>query len=238
MLIPSSSTKAPIEIKSVTIRKGGKLILDEVSLQVPFGKVTGVVGPNGAGKSTLLRVFSGIEESQTVTFDPSQIAYLGSDLFTEFPLTARECIELSFSRKWKDEEFRSLGLSEFLDRTLSTLSSGERQRVGFARLLLQNPQCFCLDESFSQLDPEHLSAVQSIILQKRAEGHSFVLISHDWSFLSAVCDEWVFLKSGRVLLQGETDRVLTEENLRKLYPKAETHFWVDAKTNRKRIQFV
>ena len=224
-----------------SVVRGGKKILDDVSLSVNPGTITAIAGPNGAGKSTLLRAYAGLgDRSFTAALKTREsVGYLGSEFRTDFPLTGRECIELALGHPWRDDATTdALHLGPLLDRSILTFSSGERQRVAFARLLHQNPRVFCLDESFSQLDPEHLARVQEILERKRAAGHACVLVSHDWTFLSAVSDQWLFLREGKTLAQGPTDLALTEPSLRALYPNARARLWTDELTGRRRVQFL
>lgn len=239
-------TTQKISIEQFSVIRENRKVLDNVTFKIRTGTLTGVVGPNGAGKSTLLRVLAGLHEDRYLhqlsdSERQRSVSYVGSDLRTDFPLTVLECIEVAQHRRWRDlpeKILQGIQLDHLLKRDISSLSSGERQRVGFARILLQDPQCFCLDESFSQLDPEYLSAVQRLLIQKKNEGRSILLVSHDWSFLSAICDRWLFLKDGKVIAEGETNEILTEENLKRLYPSSEPQFWRDEKSGAKRVHFL
>lgn len=200
------------------------------------GEIISLVGANGAGKSTLLKMICGLWECKWKL--KNSFSYLSSDFFTEFPLLVRDAIELSLPRKIKDEPFISLlNLASFYSKTLEELSSGERQRIGFARSLLQNAEIMCLDESFSQLDPENIQIIKKILKMKAEQGTKIILVSHDWMFLSSLSHRFYFLKEGKKLFSGTSDESLTVEQLKLLYPFAQPQILKLESSNEKRIFF-
>lgn len=233
-------------INNVSLTLGKHPALKRVSLDLRPGEIIGLIGPNGAGKSTLLRVLSGIlpffsgevkigekELHSLTTLQRARlITYVGADLETDFPLTAIELVSLgTYSLGLKRLSTKDLehvrhvmeetGSWEHRDRIFSELSSGERQRVHFARALLQGSKWICLDESFSRLDLHHQARIGALLRKYLAKGFSFIFVSHDLNFTTDWADRCVLMKEGEVLGDGKTNEVMTEQNLRLLYPDAE-----------------
>jgi iron complex transport system ATP-binding protein len=235
-----------IETKSLEVRYGERCVLDQVSLRFEPGAMIGLIGPNGAGKSTFLRTLCGMENRYRGSIEiggralseiPARerakyITYVGSESETEFPLTAFEVaamgtFALGLRRLGEEENLRiaavmeETGCQEFAHRALPELSSGERQRVYLARALVQGSAWICFDESFSRLDLHHQARIGALLRRYAARGSSFLFVSHDLNFTTDWADRCVLMKDGRIVEEDRTSAVMTEANLRKLYPDAE-----------------
>lgn len=234
-----------LTLEKLSVTLSGRSIIEDLSLQFPAGKITGIIGPNGSGKSTLLRALNQIlplssgairfGETSLDTLSPRErarwITYVGSELETEFPLSALEWVSLgtfSFTRSPSmddhsrvRQQMEEVGCWEYRDRILTELSSGERQRVHLARALVQNSKWICLDESFSRLDLHHQSRMGALLRKYLTRGTSFLFVSHDLNFTTDWADFCLLLKMGKVVAFGATEEAVTEANLRILYPDAE-----------------
>ncbi len=232
-------------VKNIEVKRGNKAILSSVSISIPPGKITGIIGPNGAGKSTLLRVFCGLvtPDGGEMSIDllnldkissihrAKLITYVGSELETDFPLTAIDIVTLgNYSLDPIDTDRTHDRVKHIMtesncwglkDQIFSELSSGEKQRVHFARALFQGSKWVCLDESFSKLDLHHQAQIGTLLRKYLAQGISFIFVSHDLNFTTDLADECLLIKGGRILFQGETRNVITEKNIRTLYPEAD-----------------
>jgi len=178
-----------IELEDVTCRRGGKTILERLSLKIrPFERCI-LGGPNGSGKTTLLRLIAGLERpasgrisigNRTVTADdelivpPDQrgVSMLFQDLGLWPGLTVRQQISLVAQRRFPqraeaDEHVSQLlnqfQLQSLRDRRPDRLSGGEQQRTALARCLASTPSILLLDEPFAGLDPEQLRDVRQLL---------------------------------------------------------------------------
>ncbi len=161
------------------------------------------------------------------------ILYLGSDFHSPFDLTVRELLEMGAtvhsSELWpvvssKDraqisEVIELMSLVEFLPRSFSTLSDGEKQLVMFARCLIQAPQVMVLDESFSKLDLDKLMLVSRMMKKWASRGMTFLISSHDLNFLSESSDLILLMKKSKMLCMGPVADVLTHQHILELYPE-------------------
>lgn len=161
-----------------------------------------------------------------------EILYLGSDFTSPFELTVRDLFEMGSmvgspeiwptvtarGRARMNQVIDAMRLTEFLPRSLSTLSDGEKQLVMFARCLMQKPKVLVLDESFSKLDLDHMLHVARVVRTFAKEGMSFLIASHDLNFLSEVSDELLFLKKSQMVAKGFVADVFTTAVLEEIYP--------------------
>jgi ABC-type cobalamin/Fe3+-siderophores transport system ATPase subunit len=224
---------------------GGRPLIEQFSIGLPEGSFTGILGPNGAGKTTLLRLLSGtlLPEAGTVHVFGRRLAALPAreraqaiavvpqEARVLFPFTCLEIVLMArFSRlgilgmeRSSDEELARRCLEEVemgaaADRPLNMLSSGERQRVLIARALAQQPRVLLLDEPTTYLDLKHrLRTYDTLARLNREQGVTILTISHDPSLVARACRRIVLLHSGRVLVEGTPEEVLTPRWIRSAY---------------------
>ena len=186
---------------------------------MPYGRVVGLVGPNGAGKTTLLLVLAGLlaPDSGTATvggFDPvthnrdvHRVVGWMPDFFGVYDdLTLREYLELfgqMFGLPVPSAQARAtelldlVGLPEKSDLKVHTLSRGQKQRLGFARALVQEPKVLLLDEPASGLDPRARIDLRDLVRRQASEGACVVVSSHILQELEEMADLVVFVDGGR-----------------------------------------
>lgn len=165
-----------------------------------------------------------------------RVAYVGYDFKVDFPMTAFEAVMLGrtsagsgFVQSLSSQDIelteaamRSALCWEWRDRNLQTLSGGERQLVALARGIAQGAKTLLLDESLSQMDLNHQFQVGGMLKElTRKQGWSIVLVSHDVNLAVELADHAVLMKSGEKIAQGSVSSVITEANLKLLYPGAE-----------------
>lgn len=194
----------------------GKYAVRDVSFSVAQGQIFGFLGPSGAGKSTVQNILTGLLPLQEgeVTYDGVPVQAQGAAFFNqlgvsfEHPnlygrLTGYE--NLKFFAGLFDVPTRSplalleaVGLTEAAHRRVSAYSKGMRQRLVFARALINNPRMLFLDEPTAGLDPNNAAVVKDLILQQKAAGVTIFLTTHTMSIADELCDTVAFLNEGRV----------------------------------------
>jgi len=224
---------------------GGARILDDVTLDVAYGKVLALVGPNGAGKSTLLGVLTGditpttgavtLDERPLNSWDPVELSRARSVLLqanhVTFPFTARQVIEMGRApwigtdRSAEDERAIESALDRsdvvrLADRAFPTLSGGERARVSLARVLAQDTPVVLWDEPTAALDLRHQEDVLMTARLLASNGRAVVIVLHDLSLAAAYADEIAMIDRGHLVAVGEPAAVLTAERVEQVYATA------------------
>jgi iron complex transport system ATP-binding protein len=226
----------------VQVAFDGVEVLGPVSVAVGNGEWVGLIGPNGAGKSTMLKSAIGlIEYRGEVSLTNGERRSPGHDIawmpqrpqlpegmgVSDYVLLGRTPhIGYLGSEGRADLEavavaLEKLGLEDFADRPLSTLSGGESQRAVLARALAQEAPVLLLDEPTASLDVGHAVEVLEVVDElRRAEGLTVVTAVHDLTLAGRFADRLVLLAGGRVQADGDPVSVLTEENLESHYGSA------------------
>lgn len=234
---------ALLGVYGLSCRYGEQPALDEVSFELDRGRVTALIGPNGCGKSTLLKVASGIIHSARVEGQirylgtdsreltqlerARQVCYVGADLAADFPLTALETVLISRISQESAVEDRVRAAMEECRcwelrlRKLHELSGGERQRVQLAKAFAQGAGVLLLDEALSRMDLDHQAAIGRALRDRAGRGQAIVIVSHDLNLSSEWADDGLLMKRGRKIASGPIGAVLSEANLRELYPGVE-----------------
>ncbi|HXV76351.1 MAG TPA: ABC transporter ATP-binding protein, partial [Candidatus Polarisedimenticolaceae bacterium] len=223
-----------------------------VDLAVARGEVVGVLGPNGSGKSTLVKVLGGglggyagsaridgLEVGRTPRRRLARtVAVVEQEPEFSFAFTSLEIVlmgrhphlaGLAFESERDVELARAAlarcGAAELAQRTIHELSSGERQRVVFARALAQEPRALLLDEPASFLDIRHQVGLYDVVraLAERS-GCAVLTVLHDLNLAAEYCDRIYLLRGGAVEADGPTRQVFTYANLKRVY---ETDVYVD-----------
>ena len=220
-------------------------VVDEVSLAITPGDLTGILGPNGSGKTTLLKMLSGTltPSAGTIRFDgrllrewkrrdlarrialvpqdthaPFDFTVLDIVLMGRFPHLGTFALEGPADLAIARQALAATGTSAFEQRPFATLSGGEKQRVVIAGALAQSPELLLLDEPTASLDLGHQLDVQLLLSGlNRDRGVTMVLSTHDLNLAAALCRHLILLRGGRVIAQGPTEQVLTPGAVRALY---------------------
>jgi iron complex transport system ATP-binding protein len=234
-----------IEARELSFWRGGRALLDGVSCRVGPGEVLAVVGPNGAGKSTLLRLLTGehtpksgtvlINDQPLSAHEPSTLArlrgYLPQHSRLDFDFTAAEVALLGRSphpRATRSDAEAEIvrgalelaGVAELAERSYTTLSGGEQQRVHLARVFAQiwsaparGSRVLLLDEPTSSLDLGQQHAILEVVRRFARQGSAVLMVLHDLNLAARFADRLLLLQRGRVLASGAPAAVLTSENL-------------------------
>ncbi len=225
-----------VELRGVTFGYGdGRVVLDDVSLQVPRGKVSVLIGTSGGGKTTLLRLIGGQLRARRgqVLFDGQDVGALDRDglyavrrrmgmlfqfgaLFTDmsvfdnvaFPLREHTRLSEPLIRDIVLMKLHAVGLRGARDLMPGELSGGMARRVALARAIALDPELIMYDEPFSGLDPISLGTAARLIRQLNDTlGLTSLMVSHELESTFAVADHIIVLANGRVAMQGTPDEV-------------------------------
>lgn len=218
--------------------------LHHISGRFARGSLTAVIGPNGSGKSTLLKSIAGLLPATAgqvaVSVPRARIAYLPqlAEIDRGFPIDVRDCVLLGCwpsQGAWGgvrgaqlarvDAALHAVGLEGFERRPLSALSSGQLQRVLFARMLVQDADLILLDEPFSAMDGKTTSALLALVRQWHQQQRTVIAVLHDDGQVRRHFPQ-VLLLARELVAWGPTAEVLTEARLAQSRAMAEA--WDEA----------
>ena len=230
----------PLEVHDLTAGYHKKPVLWGIDLQVPKGKLVGIVGPNGAGKSTLIKAAMGLvplssgwikifgkpynENRRRVGYVPQR-----ESVDWDFPVTVMDVVMMGryghvgwFKRPKKaDKEIArdcldKVKMLPFANRQISNLSGGQQQRVFLARALAQESDVYFMDEPFAGVDAATESAIITLLHELREKGKTLLVVHHDLPTARNYFDQLLLLNM-RVVAYGNTEDVFTYELLQKTY---------------------
>jgi branched-chain amino acid transport system ATP-binding protein len=217
-----------LEIRNVTVQFGGLTAVDDVSLTVPRGSITGVIGPNGAGKTTLFNVVAGIQKPTR-----GRVVLEGKDI-TRLPAhrRARRGLSRTFQRlevfgtlsvrdnllvaaesrqRWDRSTkppavvgglLADLGLVGVADQEADSLPTGTQRLVELGRALAMGPRLLLLDEASSGLSEFETAEMADRLRILAGEGLTIVLVEHDMPFVLGLCDHIAMLDHGVLVAEG------------------------------------
>ncbi|HEX4298774.1 MAG TPA: ABC transporter ATP-binding protein [Devosia sp.] len=227
-----------LSLRGITKRFPGVLANDDVSFEVKPGEIHALLGENGAGKSTLVKMIYGIMQPDAGEIlwngervqigNPKAARRLGIGMvFQHFSLfealTVLENIALGMDAKIPQRELEAsirqvmarYGLTLDPQRTVATLSVGERQRIEIVRALLLNPKLLIMDEPTSVLTPQEVEQLFLVLRRLAKDGCSILYISHKLHEIKALCETATILRSGRLVdtcdPRVETSRSMAEK---------------------------
>jgi len=213
-----------LQIDSVTKTFGDVTAVDGLTLTVPSGSIYGFIGPNGAGKTTTLRMIMRIfhpDKGQIRVFGEEQspaatdrIGYLPEERGLYKKMKVKELLsyyaQLKGFRKPEGEVKRWLermGLGEWENKKVDTLSKGMSQKVQFIAAVVSKPELVILDEPFSGLDPVNLEVLRDAIVDLRANGTTVIFSTHDMAVAEKMCDSIFMICKGRKVLDGTLEQI-------------------------------
>lgn len=211
-----------LEAKGISKSFGTLRVLDGMDLSVDEGEVISIVGPSGSGKTTLLRIIAGLEKADSGTVSFPRKSHEFGMVFQDFNLwphktVLENVIEAPVLVKKVPKEtakkeglalLHKVSLGDKADKYPFQLSGGEKQRAAIARALAVKPKIILLDEITSNLDPECVGELNSIIRTLASEGLTMLIVSHDIFFVEEIADKVVFMDNGRVIESGPSSKVL------------------------------
>jgi ABC-2 type transport system ATP-binding protein len=220
---PRERAGGVVEIEALRVVRGGRVVLDDLSLTIEAGAVTGLLGPSGCGKTTLLRAIVGVqivEHGRVVVLgEPtgtpalrSRVAYATQDASVYDDLSVRENLRyfaavLGAPPGDVDRVLDAVALPDEADAVVGRLSGGQRSRVSLAVALLGSPELLVLDEPTVGLDPVLRAELWGFFHELAADGLSLLVSSHVMDEATR-CDELVLMREGAVLAQETPEGLL------------------------------
>ncbi|MBE6572873.1 MAG: ATP-binding cassette domain-containing protein [Ruminococcaceae bacterium] len=220
-----------LELKNIEKSFGQNKVLCDVSFKAEGGKAFGLLGRNGAGKTTSIRILMGVfpANSGEVLIDGNPIDYnkvgIGY-LPEERGLYPKKIIidQLTYFAELKGMEHREavkaidywlgrLGMTEYRNKKLDTLSKGNQQKIQLITALAHDPDIVILDEPFSGLDPVNAMLLKNVVKEQISKGKIVLFSSHQMSYIEEFCDSIAILNNGKVVLQGDLC------NIKRDYPR-------------------
>jgi branched-chain amino acid transport system ATP-binding protein len=228
--------------RAISVRFGGLLALDNVTLHLKRGEILGLIGPNGAGKTTFVNVLSGFQRPRTGAieiggadctrlsrhaFSRTGVArtFQAVRLFKDFSVS--ENVEVAYvahgmrraaARRRASEIIVSLGLGSKAHHPAHALSYGDERRVGLARALAAEPQFLLLDEPAAGLAAAEADEVRHLITEIRnRHGCGVLVIEHNMALVMSLCERIQVLDGGRTIASGSADEILVHPEVRRAY---------------------
>jgi ABC-2 type transport system ATP-binding protein len=211
----------------------GTTAVDGLTLTVPAGCIYGFIGPNGSGKTTTLRMIMRILLPDAGTIEVlgsrgadtrvrDRVSYLPEERGLYKKMGVRRLLRYYGRLKGRpsaavdpviDDWLARLGMAEWGDRRIETLSKGMSQKVQFVAAVVSQPDLLILDEPFSGLDPVNADVLKDAVLETRRRGATVVFSTHDMATAEKMCDRIFMIFRGRKVLDGTLDEIQAEYGL-------------------------
>ena len=229
-----------LELKNIEKSFGDKKVLTGVSFKAEGGKAFGLLGRNGAGKTTSIRILMDVFpansgevliDGQPIDYNKIGIGYLPEErglypkkiiidqltYFAELKGMSRKEAVKSIDY-WLDR----LGMTEYRNKKLETLSKGNQQKIQLITALAHDPDIIILDEPFSGLDPVNAMLLKDVVKEQIAKGKIVLFSSHQMSYIEEFCDSIAILNNGIVALHGDLHDIKRDYPRDRLVVKTET----------------
>lgn len=226
-----------IQYQNIHVRLGGKEILKGVDLENREGRLTGIIGPNGCGKSTLIKTTFGIttpsqgevlvDGKPVSSYKPKQLAsmigYVGQDMASVFDFTVQEVVAMGLyaradhsrpDREVMELAMEELGILHLMDRSILSLSGGERKMAFIARAVVQGADTLILDEPTNHLDIRHQLFLLDYL---KACKKTVLIVIHDLRLATHYCDYIFLMNEGKVIAQGTPIEALNRPRVKQVF---------------------
>lgn len=214
-----------VEFKKLNKSYGKKEVLKDINLDIPKGKIVGLLGPNGSGKSTMIKIINGLlnQDSGSVLIKgikPSVqtkqiVSYLPDRTYLNNWMRVKDILKF-FSDFYSDFDIEKsismlADLNINLKERLKTMSKGTREKVQLILVMSRKADLYILDEPIGGVDPASRDYILNTILKNCNEGSTLLIATHLVSEIEDICDEIVFLSNGKILFQGDVDTIRKEK---------------------------
>lgn len=217
-----------IEVKDLSKYYFNKKALNSISLNIEMGKVVGILGPNGSGKTTLIKILAGIlrQSNGEVTIDGKEpgvytksiISYLPDRNFLYDWMKISDAINMYKDFFQDFDEKRADELLEFmkLDKSMkvSDLSKGMKEKLNLTLILSRRAKVYILDEPIAGVDPVARDQILDAIITNYNKESSMIITTHLVRDMENIFDDVVFLRDGKIALQGNAEDLREEKNMK------------------------
>ncbi len=231
---------SPLKVKDLTVAYQKKPVLEQITFDIPEGKLIGIIGPNGAGKSTLIKSILGLipkVKGDVEIYGASykqqrnKIGYVPQreSVDWDFPTNALDVVMMGrygqlgwFRRPGAKERsiamdcLEKVGMADYANRQISQLSGGQKQRIFLARALAQDAQLYFMDEPFVGVDAATEKAIIALLTELKQQGKTVLVVHHDLATVKEYFD-WVMLLNVELKALGPTDEIFTAAQLQRTY---------------------
>jgi len=231
-----------IEVAGLTVRYGDLIAVQDVDLEVPRGRVTGLIGTNGSGKSSLFKALTGatpcgaarmrlLGERPAVARRRGLVGSMpqSEDVDWGFPVSVRDVVmtgrygRLGVTRRPRpsdhdavDDALQRVGLADLAARQIGQLSGGQRKRAFLARSIAQDAELLLLDEPFAGVDPASAATISRLLREIASAGGTVFVSTHDLGALPGLAQDAVLLQR-RVLFHGPVAEALRPQRLSRAF---------------------
>ena len=213
-----------IQIQDLHKSFGKNAVLEGIDLKIDKPGIYAILGPNGSGKTTLIKTILGM-----VLPDKGQVEILGKNVrknwkyraelnylpqIANFPgnLKVAELLrmikDLRGTESFEEMLIEQFGLQPFMDKKLSSLSGGTRQKVNIVIAFMFNSQLMILDEPSTGLDPNALLVLKEHLLAEKARGKTILVTTHIMQFVEEMADEIIYLLEGNIYFKGSIEKLI------------------------------
>ena len=229
-----------VEVHDLTVSYQKRPVLYGVDVEIPAGRLVGIMGPNGAGKSTLIKAIMGLVQpingwvkifGESGAKSLRRVGYVPQreSVDWDFPVNVMDVVlmgryaRIGIGRGARTEDrdvaracLEKVGMLPFADRQISNLSGGQQQRVFLARALAQESDLYLMDEPFAGVDATTEAAIVTLLQELKARGKTILVVHHDLTSAKDYFDTLLLINM-RLVAYGDTNDVFTPDLLQKTY---------------------
>lgn len=233
-----------LDVEGVTVSFGGLLALDDVTMDVGVGSVTGLIGPNGAGKTTLFNAICGLQPTRrgSVTLDGKNISrsaphvrarrglartFQRLEVFGSLSVRDNVRVAAELHNRFGDVTgeadaavgpiLERVGIADIADEYVDSLPTGVARLVELARALATEPKVLLLDEPSSGLDISETREMGELLTEISTEGLAVLLVEHDVGLVMTTCATIHVLEFGRIIARGTPEEIRSDEQVQAAY---------------------
>ena len=214
-----------VKFNNVSKNYGKKEALKNINLEIPKGRIIGLLGPNGSGKSTMIKLINGLltpNEGEILIkgIKPSKeskkiVSYLPERTYLNDWMKVKDIIEFfkDFYADFDEERANAMlkDLSIDTNEKLKTMSKGTKEKVQLILVMSRTADIYILDEPIGGVDPAARSYILKTILTNYNENSTLLIATHLISEIENICDDVIFISKGNIVLQGQVDEIREEK---------------------------